>query len=149
MREQVVVRVVTVVPKPWVVVICLRRFPDLDTSQHGNGQRFRNEKLDGSRIEMMPKMFQNVRVALLPVGVLLCRLFELLYSLQMPTSGILEFDYVSAKRPSSRTRAIHSISLVRILRKSGIHDLVVSLTLFSSCYCNVCFCVPFSLSVMR
>jgi hypothetical protein len=36
------------------------RYPDLDTSQHGNGQRFRNEKLDRVKIELHPRMFQTV-----------------------------------------------------------------------------------------
>jgi hypothetical protein len=38
-----------------------RRYPGLDTSQHGNGHRFRNEKLDGSPIALTPKMLQSVR----------------------------------------------------------------------------------------
>ena len=38
-----------------------RRYPGLDTSQHGNGHRFRNEKLDGSSIVITPKLLQSVR----------------------------------------------------------------------------------------
>ena len=40
------------------------RYPALDTSQKGNTHRFRNEKLDGTPIEVTPKSFEEVRSAL-------------------------------------------------------------------------------------
>jgi hypothetical protein len=103
------------------------RYPDLDTSQHGNGQRFRNEKLDRVKIELHPRMFQSVRAHDTRSSSAACMdLFILaLVVLQLPSAGLLEFDYVVAKRPSSRLKPVHSITLSRILQKAGVHQLVL------------------------
>ncbi len=47
-------------------------------------------------------------------------------SLQIPEHGVYEFDFVTARRPSSRTKPLHSLAFYRLLKNAGVYDLLVS-----------------------
>ena len=106
-----------------------QRYPGLDTSQHGNGHRFRNEKLNGSSIVITPKMIQAVSLCdhLALYGVASCasdRLWWCRCLVQLPDRGLIEFDFVAARRPSSRTKPMHSLAYYRLLKNAGVYDLL-------------------------
>jgi hypothetical protein len=63
MDRDVFVRLMAVNKEERTWLAC--RYPGLDTSQHGNGHRFRNERLDGSAIILTPKFMQSVRCCFL------------------------------------------------------------------------------------
>ena len=44
---------------------------------------------------------------------------------QLPDHGVYEFDFVTARRPSSRTKPMHSLAYYRLLKNAGVYDLLV------------------------
>ena len=81
----------------------MRRYNNIDTSQHQNFQRFRNERRNGEPFLMSSQFFDNVRHVCVPcmLTVVLPHRFHL--QRQLPSAGQVEFDYVPAKRVSRRS----------------------------------------------
>jgi hypothetical protein len=76
------------------------RFPGLDTSQWGDFERFRNARYAGEPLKLTEQWAKHP-----------------------PNSGIVEFDFVEAKRPPPNARPIHSLRLAQIIRASGLAAL--------------------------
>lgn len=104
------------------------RYNNIDTSQHQNFQRFRNELKNEAKFVITSKLFENVRThreagacsartAVKPAAHSGSRSGVT----QLPNSGTFEFDYVQAKRASRRSKPLTWERLLALCLKSGMH----------------------------
>lgn len=77
-----------------------KRWGNLDVSQHGNGDRFRNETCNGEPMIIRPREVS-----------------------EMKEDGVYEFDFVSTTRPSRRKRVMKKDGVNELLRFVGITAL--------------------------